>query len=232
MTEMLIEIPQSTSTKSGEFDLKFNGDNHIVEYLNSKNSTPINYYEVAEALDRIKNSNYYQFDSDTNSTQKICNDRVHDNSSLAAKLYTIFNTKLVAIASSITYSIDLIEKKPEKQRLKQLEKDFANELVSYAHYITSSKTTAQAIFLSIAENAAKINFRDSLVEIAPSNTFYIKLLLPNDELLVITRQFEYTDGLGEDEVVFSLFKDDECLLSEAIDIVSLVKAINEYLDIK
>jgi hypothetical protein len=223
MEPLQINIPQFISTKPGEFKLSLNDEADISEFI-IHDLRSIDYAAMAKILKDIKS-----VDEPCHNVTVSSQDS--ENWSLIKKLYTYFNYKFNS-SISVRYTIETPEKKEQKARLKLLSTYFKEEVNRYPHYISSNKENAFELFDNISSEVSKIVFSDSLVELTPNNTFKIKALLPNNELLVISKPFHDIDDLIENEVIFSLFRNKKCLISQAIDIVDLVKSINEYLDIK
>lgn len=111
----------------------------------------------------------------------------------------------------------------------KLKNDFNVELDKFSHFLQGHPNTIKETFDQLAHELAKIDFNSSIVEISPSNNFKIKLLLPYENLLVINKPMGQLEDLHKNEVIFSLFKEDTLLLSDAVDMFKLATGINEYL---
>ena len=117
----------------------------------------------------------------------------------------------------------------EKKRFCDLKNEFEIEFQQNSIYLIGSSSQALIDFEIIAKELAKIVFVDSTTELSITNSFKIKLLLSNKILLVITKPLGLISDLKNSEVIFSIFENKKCLISDAIEISQLVKGINAYL---
>ncbi len=113
-------------------------------------------------------------------------------------------------------------------KFQNIQKKFEIEFSKYSNYILSDKVKARQTFNNISQHIYNIVYEKIVLEITPSNAVKFTLILNETTILAITKPFENLDSLGENEVVFNLYRDRELLISDAMKINELVKGINNY----
>src|SRR5436305_1286783 len=99
MEQTQINIPQSTSTKSGEFELSFNNENDFSDFLLHRTTFHIGYVSLINALNNIKSTKYFQnFSSPLENLEKI--------PYLKKLLFSFFDVNPSSYFTSISYVIE------------------------------------------------------------------------------------------------------------------------------
>lgn len=117
-------------------------------------------------------------------------------------------------------------------RYNLLRDDYLREVSKYGHYIKCEPDKADQKVIEFINYISKINFTKAAIELTPSSSIKFSLLLNKSNsnlMLIITRPLHSLEDLNDDTVIFSIFKQETLLLSNAIPINSLVEGINSYL---
>jgi len=226
-----INIPNTAATQSGVYS--FDSEDHISLFAlfvyNASNLIKRYDFDCFDHNTSFLHSGYESIFAENNSSSFVT---YLGKKSYSYSLVHQYFDKMSGVFSSIKFNKATDKQKEISNRIDILTKAFDAEIKKFGFYILADNTIAIYLFKKIATEAAKINFTDSSVELTPTNSFKIKLLLPDNKLLVITKPFGEVDDLGPEEVIFGIFQGKRCLISDAKNIVDLVKGINEYLDSK
>ena len=152
-------------------------------------------------------------------------------SSYLRDIYASAFRNLVSVGSIIAEISTTDEQKNEAQKSILL-KALSDELKLYNSYVGNDRSNLIQIFQDVIRELAAINCKDCVVELTNDKTFKVKLLLPTDDLLIVTKPYVFSPDLRFDEVVYSLFHNKVCLLSGVDNICELTRKINAYLDNK
>lgn len=129
-------------------------------------------------------------------------------------IYNRFDELFQAITSSEGFRFGKVCEKTER------------EFSKYNKYIEGldvSSVKEQA--RKIAKEIASIQFKDLAVELTPFRSLKYTLIIDNSQLFTISKLLTVDDS----SVVFSFFKDDECIFSDIIDLSTLTDAIKNYI---
>lgn len=237
MENVVINIPSGSLTQSGEFSLEIKETNRLFALVACGAANFIQKYRVDAHNIFIESAipviayeghligidssfiSYLSKRSNTPNFENIFLD--YGTDAFSSVTFTSFANSKKEISGKV-----------DVKRYDTLVTTFNEEVKKYGHYILVDYSTAFALFKKMATQLAKIHFKDCVVELTPSNSFKTKLLLPDDRLLVVTKPFSEIDDLESNEVIFGIFENKKCLISDAKDIVKLVKGVNDYLDSK
>lgn len=112
-------------------------------------------------------------------------------------------------------------------REKSVKEKFKKEFTAHKEYISIPLVKAKEISNNIIEIISEIKFNDVVVEISPLNSVKFKIEIDEETLITIIKPFEQPLDLEEDEIIFHIYINNECIISDAKNIYDLVNSIKE-----
>lgn len=106
---------------------------------------------------------------------------------------------------------------------------FEQELALYEvkEYSINDIRTA---FKSVVQEISQLEYSHINIFINNSNDIKFSLYFENDKVLMINKSFELVNEISDDNlVIYSLFSDDELIVSDVIEISTLINGFKKYL---
>ncbi|SRR6266542_712469 len=114
----------------------------------------------------------------------------------------------------------LIREKIIKEKLKK-------EFQKNQKYLKIPFHEAKQISNEIINKISEINFDDVAVEISPLNSLKLNIRTDQETLITIIKPFKELVDLKKDEVIFNIYINDECIISNAENLYELVDNIKK-----
>jgi len=116
-------------------------------------------------------------------------------------------------------------------RLKEMYSKFSAEFSKNSSWIKSDHEIAIYRFLSIANKVSTLPYTDVYIQLKEDNAFKFNLYFKNDIEVMLTSPFEGDDELGENDAVYSVFKNDEIISTGIYEINNFIEAFPKYLQV-
>jgi hypothetical protein len=104
---------------------------------------------------------------------------------------------------------------------------FDKEYLKYSNYISSDKAEALNKVKELSTEIANVKFENIVVELSPLNTVKFKIKIDSSKMLIITSPFNPSKDM-QDNVFFSLLIDGEIVVTEVLNLTSLLDGFNKY----
>ncbi len=105
----------------------------------------------------------------------------------------------------------------------KIEKEFK----LHKDYIKVDTDIAKAKILETVLQISRIPFEEIAIELTPSNAIKFTIQLKKNQYLIISLPFHSLDDIAENEVIFSLFIDNELTMSNSSHISTWVQVMQE-----
>ncbi len=202
-------------TRAGNFDLEYEADFNVSRHQN------LPYFN--QSINTIQGFNGYEISSNNSFLIRL---------EQAANMYKglIAITDVIRNTTINSLIVSKIDSSPfSKEKYDLLNNRISKEISSNPSISESDRKKVTKSFKNLLLQISEINYIDFDVEVSILKAIRIKLLLSSNKFLVITKPFGNVEDVDDNEVIFSIFKNRKCLVSDIIDIHKLVKGINEYL---
>lgn len=104
---------------------------------------------------------------------------------------------------------------------------FDKEYLKYSNYISSDKEQALIKVKELSKEIANVKFENIVVELSPLNTVKFKIKVDSSKMLIITSPFNPSKDM-QDNVFFSLLIDGDIVITEVLNLTSLLDGFNKY----
>jgi hypothetical protein len=149
-------------------------------------------------------------------------------------LRAMFSSLNPEYTSTITWQNNMVKEcilpSYHSKNLKILEAAFLNEVTKRNDYLVLDKTQSKNIFDKNASLIAELPFIDATVELTKGNGFKFILFFPKNKLLMISKSLnQQNHSFGGDEIIYSLFINNELIASNTDELENFKEGFRKYL---
>lgn len=111
-----------------------------------------------------------------------------------------------------------------------INREFKKEFSKYAHYISGDISTILETVFFLNKKISSIDYKKIGIELSPLNSIKYKLVVKENRYIVINKPFGQIEDLAIDEILFSYFVNEKCVLSIKKNIYDLIEGLNKFLE--
>lgn len=154
----------------------------------------------------------------------------HINSSTASNRRT-HSSQSESVIENKSESLQDINKLIADEKILELYNQFCSELKRKTTSRFSDIEGDAYRFLSVAREISTLNYTDQIVQLKDDNAFKFNLFFENEIELMLTFCFNKNDGLNAEDVVYSVFKEDEVISNGVYNFNEFIQGFPKYLSV-